>query len=248
MKENCIQPSASRPASTGGDSPRFLPTRTAHSRYPRVLADDRQLQRLRTRTVAEARKFCTAIRPSPVAALTRATGVPSSRASDKHVNVAALLAQLVGHIEQHQRRHAQRNHARRQHQVGVQIRRVQHQNDRVRARRARHLAGQHIDGYSFVLGLRCKAVDAGQVDEGDFFAVGVADVSGVVLDRDAGKIADLLAQLGEPIEKSCLAGVRRTDDGDGSVGTQLPRRVAEPRNGSSSWKRPSASLRMRERR
>ena len=118
----------------------------------------------------------------------------------QHIDVAALLAQFVGHVEQHQRRKAERNHARRQHQVRVQIGRVEHQDDRIRTRRSRHVAVQNVDRNFLVFGLGNEAVDAGQIDQRDLFAVGVANVAGVMLDGDARKIADLLTQLGEAIE------------------------------------------------
>ena len=45
----------------------------------------------------------------------------------------------------------------------------------------------------------------------------VADVAGMVLDGDAGKVADFLAQSGQPIEKGGLAGIGRAYDRDGSI-------------------------------
>ena len=84
-------------------------------------------------------------------------------------------------------------------------------------RRARHLAGQHIDRYFLVFRLGSETVDAGQVDERDFFAVRIAHIAGVVFNGDAGKIADLLAQLGQAIEECGLAGIGRADDSDGAI-------------------------------
>ena len=106
---------------------------------------------------------------------------------------------------------------RRQHQVAVQVGGIQNHDDRVGARRARHLSSQHIDRYLFVFGFGSETVDAGQIDQRDFLAGGVADVSGVVLDGNAGKIADLLAQTGEPIEERGLAGIGRTNNRDGAI-------------------------------
>jgi hypothetical protein len=131
--------------------------------------------------------------------------------------MAALLAQLVGHVQQHQRRNTQRDHACRQHQVGVQIRRVENHDDRIRTRRSRHLPGQNIDGHLFVFGLRRQAVDAGEIDQRDLFPVGVAQVAGVMFDGNAGKVADFLAQLGEAVKQRGLAGIGRTDNCNGAI-------------------------------
>ena len=126
--------------------------------------------------------------------------------------MAALLAQLVGHVQQHQRRQAQRDDAARQYQMAMQVGGIQNHDDRVRAWRARHLSGQDIDRYLFIFGLGSQTVDAGQIDERDLMAFEVAHVSGVVFDGDAGEIADLLPQTGEPVEQGGLAGIGRAND------------------------------------
>ena len=125
---------------------------------------------------------------------------PQLARQGQHVDMAALLAQFVGHVQQHQRGKAERDDARRQHQVRVQIGGIQHQDDRVRTRRSRHVAVQNVDCDLLVFGFWNEAVDAGQIDQRDLFAVRVANVAGVMLDGDAREIADLLTQLGETIE------------------------------------------------
>ena len=135
----------------------------------------------------------------------------------EHVHAAVLLVQFVRHVQQHQRRQTQRDHAPCQHQVAVQVGGIQNHDDRIGTRHAGHVALQHVDRDFLVFRLGRKAVDAGQIDQRDFFAFAVADVAGMVLDGDAGKVADLLAQSGEPIEERGLAGIGRTYDSNGSI-------------------------------
>ena len=167
---------------------------------------------------AESRKFCTATMPSPVRGANQCNRRPQLTRQRKHIHMAALLAQLVGHVQQHQRGRAQRNNARRQHQVAVQIGGIQNQDDGVRTRCAGHLSGQHIDRDFLVFGLGRETVNARQVDERDLVPLGIAHVAGVMFDGNAGKIADLLAQTGEAVEQRGLAGIGRANDGDRSVG------------------------------
>ena len=82
---------------------------------------------------------------------------------------------------------------------------------------AGHVALQNIDGHLLVFRLGRKAVDARKIDQRNFFAFAVADVAGMVLDGYAGKVADLLAQSGEPIEEGGLAGIRRPYNRNGSI-------------------------------
>ena len=63
----------------------------------------------------------------------------------KHIDVAALLAQLVGHVQQHEGWQPQRDDARRQHQVAVQVGGIQYQDDGVRRGVPGMRPGQHID-------------------------------------------------------------------------------------------------------
>ena len=135
----------------------------------------------------------------------------------QHIHVAALLAQLVSHVQQHQSRRAQRDHARRQHEVAVQVGGIQNQDDGVGARRAGHVSGQHINRDLLVFGLGRKTVNAREIDKRNLLPFRVAHVAGVMFDGDAGKIADLLAQTGKPIEKRGLAGIRRADDGNRAI-------------------------------
>ena len=126
--------------------------------------------------------------------------------------MTALLTQLVGHVQQHQRWQAQRDDAARQYQMAMQVGGIQNHDDRVRAWRARHLSAQDIDRYLFIFGLGSQTINAGQIDQRHLMAFEVAHVSGMVFDGDAGEIADFLTQTGEPVEEGGLAGIGRADD------------------------------------
>ncbi len=131
--------------------------------------------------------------------------------------MATLLAQFVGHVQQHQGRQAERNDASRQYQMAVQIGGIQNHDDGVRTWRAGHFSVQDIDRYLFVFRLGSQTIDAGQIDQRDFVAIGIAHISGMVFNGDTGKIADLLAQASEPIEKRGLTGIRRSNDSYGAI-------------------------------
>src|SRR6185312_5025218 len=119
--------------------------------------------------------------------------------------MAALLPQFVSHIKQHQRGQAEGDNPRGEHQVAAEVVGVQHQDDSIRTSAAGHVAEQYIDRYFFIFRLGIETVDAGQIDEGNLVAGAVVNVSGMVLNRNAGKVSNLLAKPGEAIEESRFA-------------------------------------------
>lgn len=72
-----------------------------------------------------------------------------------------------------------------------------------------------------------QAVDAGEIDEGDFAAAGEIDPAGVLFHGDAGKVGDFLAKPGEAVEKSGLAAVRWPNQDDRSERRESWRRCLE---------------------
>ena len=116
VQEECIQPR--RPDwSRGTAVARVLcrpgpPTRDSRACCPPPAAPE-----ARDSGDAEDRKFCTAIKTLAGGGADQRDRRSQLARQRQHVDVAALLAQLVGHVQQHQRRQAQRNHACGQHQV-----------------------------------------------------------------------------------------------------------------------------------
>ena len=135
------------------------------------------------------------------------------------IHVAAAVLEIVGHVEDDQRRQLQAEDRRGQHKVSAKVGAIQNQQQCVGLGDAGHGSGQDIVGHLLVFRARTQAVNAGQVDQ-DHFAVmrsfgfvhlGLADA---LFDGDTGEVRYLLAQAGEAIEERRLAGVGRADDGD----------------------------------
>ena len=116
MQEDVVEPLG--PDRCGGTA---IVRVLAHAHRPLAhvtrAAHDGQFQADRQRAKPTDRKFVTASSPSPVIALTSATGVCQFARQRQHVDGAVLLVQFVGHVQQHQRRQAERDHASGQHQV-----------------------------------------------------------------------------------------------------------------------------------
>ena len=130
------------------------------------------------------------------------------------INVAAAAFQIVGHIEDHQRRQLEAEDRRREHQMAAEVGAIQDQQQRIGLGDAGHGAGQDVARHLFIFRPRVQAVDAGQIDQ-HYVAVlmwhfGFTDA---LFYRDAGKVRHLLAQPSEAIEERRFAGVRRADDG-----------------------------------
>jgi hypothetical protein len=83
-----------------------------------------------------------------------------------------------------------------QHEVAAQIRGIEDQDDRVGFTSAGHFAAQHANRNALVLRFGAETVNAGQIDQGNFFLIVIAHGSEMLLDSDAGEIRYLLAQTG----------------------------------------------------
>src|SRR4029077_12198174 len=103
-----------------------------------------------------------------------------------------------------------------QHEVAIQIGSVEDKNDRIGLGHAGHGAAQHVHGDAVLFRFWREAIYAGQVNEGNFLAVEIANVSEMMFDGDAGEVCYFLAKPCEAVEEGGLAGVRRTDDGGGT--------------------------------
>src|ERR1035437_2385358 len=89
---------------------------------------------------------------------------------------------------------------------------IQHQQNRVWARQAVHLTGQHLDGNAFIVGIRRQAVHTRQIDDPDLVSA-ARQYAHALLDRHAWVIADLLTQAGETIEERRLPRIGWADQG-----------------------------------
>ena len=88
------------------------------------------------------------------------------------------------------------------------------ESDDIRPRFLRPAAEEQIDRDHLVRAARREAVRAGQVDEVDRDPAG-GELPLLHLDRDAGVVADPLAQPGEGVEERRFPGVRVADQRDG---------------------------------
>ena len=130
------------------------------------------------------------------------------------IDLATARRHQVRHIQQHQRRQTHGQHRSGQHQLAIQLQSIQHQQHCVRSRSAGHVALQYIDRDSGVLRIRIKAIDPGQVDQGQLAMPDPAHAGGVMLHRDPGIVGHFLAHAGQAIEKSRLTGIRRPNERD----------------------------------
>ena len=126
--------------------------------------------------------------------------------------VAAALLQLVGHVQDDEGRQTQGEDRRRQDEVAAEVRDVEDEEDRVGLRNTRHPPHQDVVRHLLVLRARREAVDAREVDDVELGCVFDLQLAEVLLDRDAGKVGDLLAQTGQAVEEGRLAGVGGSDD------------------------------------
>ena len=56
--------------------------------------------------------------------------------------------------------------------MSIEVVGIENDDDSIGTLYARHVALQHIDGYPLVFRLRNQAVNTGQIDKGDFVAIG----------------------------------------------------------------------------
>src|SRR5208282_2575448 len=89
---------------------------------------------------------------------------------------------------------------------------IQYQQNRIRTRQAVHLAGQHVYGDAFIVGIRRQAVHARQIDESDLVAV-ASHYTHALLHRHAWVVADLLPKAGQTIEECRLPGIGWANQG-----------------------------------
>ena len=123
--------------------------------------------------------------------------------------------QIVGHVQDHQGRQAEARIGRRQHQVPLQVGRVENQQHRVGRIYTRHQTLQDVVRDALVFGAGFQAVDAGQIDDEDVSPALDLHAPYALLDRNAREVGYLLAQAGEAVEQGGFAGVRRTYQGHG---------------------------------
>ena len=129
-----------------------------------------------------------------------------------HVHAAAAARQIVGHVQDHQRRQTQAEHGRRQHQMTRQVGRIEDQQYGIRLGQILHLAEQNVVGDALVFGAGFQAIDAGEIDGENFAAALHLDLAHAMFHRHAGEVRYFLAQAGEPVEQGRFAGVGRSDD------------------------------------
>ena len=118
----------------------------------------------------------------------------------------------VDHVQGDDDRHAEFQGLRRQVQVAVEVGGIHDGDDDVRPGLPLLAAEDDVDGDHLVGAARRQAVGAGQVDQVERLA-GAGHLAFLRLDGDAGIVADVLAQAGEGVEQSGLAGVGIADQG-----------------------------------
>ena len=120
----------------------------------------------------------------------------------------------VGHVQCDHERPAQLDQLADQEEVACQAAGIDHRHDQVGRRRVRAQAAQHRHRHVLVGRLRDQAIGAGQVNDLDRATIRQHGASGLLLDRDAGIVGDLLPQSGEGIEQRGLAAVGIAGEGD----------------------------------
>ena len=156
------------------------------------------------------------------------------RQSQRIHDAAARLHQ-VRHIQQHHRGQAEGEDRPGQHELAAQVEGIEHDEDGVWTRRARHLALEHIDGNARIFGVAGKAVDAGQIDQRKVVAADAAHAARALLYCHAGIVGHLLSQSSEPVEECGFAAVGRSDERDGAKAAtrlaSLERRLLDDSDG-----------------
>ncbi len=117
------------------------------------------------------------------------------------VDLIAVLAHDVHHVQRDHDRDAELDELGRQVQVALQIRRVNDVEDRVR-----ELLDQVVSRDDFFQCVRGERVDAGKVRD-DHVAVSL-QLALFLLDGDAGPVADVLVGAGQRVEQCGFAAVR----------------------------------------
>ena len=112
------------------------------------------------------------------------------------VDLVAVLADDVHHVDGDDDRNAQLGQLRGQVQVTLQICAVDDVQNRIGA-----LGNQIVTCNDFFQRIRGKGVDAGKVHDDDVVML-------LLLNRNAGPVADILVGAGQRIEQRCFAAVR----------------------------------------
>ena len=118
----------------------------------------------------------------------------------ERIDGAAACREQVGHVEKDDGRQAEREDRRSQHQLALQVERIEHQQHRIRGWRAGHAAMQDVDCNASIFRRAIEAVNAGQIDQHQVFAADAGHAAEVLLHRDAGVVRDFLAKTSQTIE------------------------------------------------
>lgn len=122
-----------------------------------------------------------------------------------------MLLGDVEHVDHDDHRHTHFDQLGREVEVALEVRGINNVDDRFSFTRQDVVTG---DAFIFTGGgCRRNRIDAGKVDELDLF-VAVFEITGLLVDRDAGPVAHALARTSQGIEKRGLAAVRIADHAD----------------------------------
>ena len=117
------------------------------------------------------------------------------------VDLVSALGKKVAHVQADDDRAAGLEHLRGEVEVALEVGHVDEVDEGVGA-----LIDDVVAGHDLLGGVGRKRVDAGQVDEGDVL-VG-APLGLLLLDGDAGPVADVAVRAGKLVEERGLAAVR----------------------------------------
>ena len=123
----------------------------------------------------------------------------------------------VDPVEGHDHGHAQFQGLGGQVEVPLQVGSIDDGQHNVRARFARLPAEDQVHGHHLIGTAWCQTVGAGKVDQIEGLPL-MGHLAFFGFDRDARVIADLLAQTGQGIEQSGLAGIGVSQQRDGDNG------------------------------
>gem|GEM_PF-5562707 len=130
------------------------------------------------------------------------------------VQLQPVAGGQVDHVERDHGGQAQRDQLQREAQMIVEVRRVDHNHQRVGQLFAGLLAQHEVAGHLLVGAGRRQAVGAGQVDQFDRPAVCQRQPARLALHRDARIIAQLLPRAGQRVEQGALARIGIADQRD----------------------------------
>jgi hypothetical protein len=120
------------------------------------------------------------------------TGTPSVRASASGSSTSPSRSARSDHVERDHHRAAQLDQLLRKHQVLLEVRCVEDDDQHLGLRLAGKLAEHDLAGHFLVGARRVERVAAGQVDQLDRLARRQHHAPGLPLDSDAGVVGNLL--------------------------------------------------------